>query len=94
MTLFSTPTFVGPATPQDQPARQIDRAPYRIAGNPLSDNTVQPRDGRMTHDQLQAELDIAYQNMMAARTETGERYWCERLKYWVALAKQPEPETA
>lgn len=48
----------------------------------------------MTHDQIQAELDIAYQNMMAARTETGERYWCERLKYWVNLAKQPEPETA
>lgn len=48
----------------------------------------------MTHDQIQVELDIAYQNMMAARTETGERYWCDRLKYWVEIAKRTETETA
>lgn len=37
-----------------------------------------------SEDKLQAEIDLAYQNMMAAKTETGERYWCDRLKVLVA----------
>lgn len=41
----------------------------------------------METDAIQAEIDIAYQNMMAARTETGERFWCDRMKALIAQRK-------
>lgn len=46
----------------------------------------------MTAEEIQIEVDIAYKNMMAARTETGERYWVDRLKHFIMLRKQHQIE--
>lgn len=85
MTLFSTPTFVGPATPQDQPARQVVSALSHITGNPLSDNAV--RVGEITPDAIQEAIDRAYHGLMRVSTDAERRHWCDRLKFWIARVK-------
>lgn len=37
---------------------------------------------------MQRELDVAYQNLLAARTEAGERYWCDRLTYFAGRLRE------
>lgn len=37
---------------------------------------------------VQTQIDLAYRNMMAARTETAERYWCDRLKHFIEQRKR------
>lgn len=47
----------------------------------------------LADDTLQAEIDLAYQNMIAARTASGEQYWCDRLTYF-ARVKRAQQERA
>lgn len=37
-------------------------------------------------------IDNAYARMMAAPTEDGQRWWCDRLTHWINQRKQQQPE--
>ncbi len=46
----------------------------------------------VTDDTLQAEIDRAYCQMMAATNDFAMEYWCERLKAYAAMAKRRATE--